>query len=52
VIIPGQSYGRGVGWDFIHVCLDDYSRVASAVVEGAAVVAQIHSLLGPSVATA
>jgi transposase InsO family protein len=24
----GQSNGRGVGWEFIHVCIDDHSRVA------------------------
>jgi transposase InsO family protein len=24
----GQSSGRGVGWEFVHVCIDDHSRVA------------------------
>jgi transposase InsO family protein len=24
----GQSNGRGVGWEFVHVCVDDHSRVA------------------------
>jgi len=24
----GQSKGRGVGWEFVHVCIDDHSRVA------------------------
>ena len=24
----GQSNGRGVGWEFVHVCIDDHSRVA------------------------
>jgi transposase InsO family protein len=24
----GQSSGRGVGWEFVHVCIDDASRVA------------------------
>jgi transposase InsO family protein len=24
----GQSNGRGVGWEFVHVCIDDASRVA------------------------
>jgi transposase InsO family protein len=24
----GQSNGRGVGWEFLHVCIDDASRVA------------------------
>ena len=24
----GQSRGRGVGWEFVHVCIDDHSRVA------------------------
>src|ERR1700676_64765 len=23
----GQSNGRGVGWEFVHVCIDDHSRV-------------------------
>jgi transposase-like protein len=23
----GQSYSRGVGWEFVHVCIDDASRV-------------------------
>jgi transposase InsO family protein len=26
----GQSNGRGVGWEFVHVCIDDNSRVAFA----------------------
>ena len=26
----GQSNGRGVGWEFLHVCIDDASRVALA----------------------
>ena len=24
----GQSNGRGVGWEYVHVCIDDHSRVA------------------------
>jgi transposase InsO family protein len=24
----GRSNGRGVGWEFVHVCIDDHSRVA------------------------
>jgi transposase InsO family protein len=24
----GQSNGRGIGWEFVHVCIDDASRVA------------------------
>jgi transposase InsO family protein len=24
----GQSLGRGIGWEFVHVCIDDASRVA------------------------
>jgi transposase len=24
----GQSSGRGIGWEFVHVCIDDASRVA------------------------
>jgi transposase InsO family protein len=24
----GQSHGRGVGWEFVHVCIDDASRIA------------------------
>ena len=24
----GQSNSRGVGWEFLHVCIDDASRVA------------------------
>jgi hypothetical protein len=24
----GQSNGRGVGWEFVHVCVDDASRLA------------------------
>lgn len=24
----GQSKSRGVGWEFVHVCIDDHSRVA------------------------
>lgn len=26
----GQSNSRGVGWEFVHVCIDDHSRVAFA----------------------
>ena len=26
----GQSNGRGAGWEFVHVCIDDASRVAFA----------------------
>src|SRR5712671_4204824 len=26
----GQSNGRGVGWEYVHVCIDDHSRVAFA----------------------
>ncbi len=26
----GQSSHRGVGWEFVHVCIDDHSRVAFA----------------------
>ena len=28
----GQSNSRGVGWEFVHVCLDDASRIAFAKV--------------------
>jgi transposase InsO family protein len=28
----GQSNGRGVGWEYVHVCIDDHSRVAFAKV--------------------
>jgi transposase InsO family protein len=28
----GQSSSRGVGWEFVHVCLDDTSRIAFAQV--------------------
>jgi transposase InsO family protein len=24
----GQTKNRGIGWDFVHVCVDDYSRLA------------------------
>jgi transposase InsO family protein len=24
----GQSSGRGIGWEFVHVCIDDASRIA------------------------
>jgi hypothetical protein len=24
----GSSKSRGAGWDFVHVCIDDHSRVA------------------------
>lgn len=24
----GQSYSRGIGWEFVHVCIDDASRIA------------------------
>lgn len=24
----GQSNGRGVGWEYVHVCVDDHSRIA------------------------
>ena len=24
----GQSNGRGVGWKYVHICIDDASRVA------------------------
>ncbi len=26
----GQSNSRGVGWEFVHVCIDDHSRIAFA----------------------
>jgi transposase InsO family protein len=26
----GQSNGRGVGWEYVHVCVDDHSRIAFA----------------------
>ena len=26
----GQSNSRGVGWEYVHVCIDDHSRVAFA----------------------
>lgn len=26
----GQSNGRGIGWEFVHVCVDDASRIAFA----------------------
>src|SRR5690606_24103339 len=25
---PGQSNSRGVGWEFVHVAIDDHSRIA------------------------
>jgi transposase InsO family protein len=28
----GQSGGRGVGWEFVHVAVDDHSRVATAAI--------------------
>jgi transposase InsO family protein len=28
----GQSNARGIGWEFVHVCIDDHSRVAFAQV--------------------
>src|SRR5438105_10069878 len=28
----GQSNSRGVGWEYVHVCIDDHSRVAFAKV--------------------
>jgi hypothetical protein len=24
----GQSNSRGIGWEFVHVCIDDASRIA------------------------
>ena len=24
----GQSNGRGVGWEYVHICIDDASRIA------------------------
>lgn len=30
----GQSNGRGVGWEFVHVAIDDHSRIAFAKVMG------------------
>ena len=29
----GQSNSRGVGWEFVHVCIDDHSRVAFSEVK-------------------
>ena len=29
----GQSNSRGVGWEFVHVCIDDASRIAFAEIE-------------------
>jgi len=26
----GQSNSRGIGWEFVHVCIDDHSRIAFA----------------------
>jgi len=26
----GQSSARGIGWEFVHVCIDDHSRIAFA----------------------
>ena len=26
----GQSSARGIGWEFVHVCIDDHSRIARA----------------------
>ena len=26
----GQSNSRGVGWEFVHVCIDDHSRLGRA----------------------
>jgi len=32
----GQSNSRGVGWEYLHVCIDDHSRVAfSQIMTGA-----------------
>jgi len=28
----GQSNGRGVGWEYVHVCIDDASRIACSQV--------------------
>ena len=28
----GQSNARGIGWEFVHVCIDDHSRIAFAQV--------------------
>ena len=29
----GQSNSRGVGWEFVHVCIDDHSRVAFSTIQ-------------------
>ncbi|MDX2143338.1 MAG: IS481 family transposase [Rhodospirillaceae bacterium] len=31
----GQSNSRGVGWEFVHVCIDDASRIASTQIKPA-----------------
>jgi transposase InsO family protein len=31
---PGYSYARGAGWEFVHVCVDDATRLAYAEVLG------------------
>ncbi len=30
----GQSNARGIGWEFVHVCVDDHSRIAFSQVLG------------------
>jgi len=30
----GQSCGRGIGWEYVHVCIDDASRIAFVQVMG------------------
>src|SRR4029077_3493013 len=29
----GQSNSRGIGWEFVHVCIDDASRIAYAEIK-------------------
>ena len=32
-ITAGQSNSRGVGWEYVHVCIDDASRIAYAEIK-------------------
>jgi hypothetical protein len=38
----GQGNGRGVGWEFLHVCIDDASRVASVLTFAAMAVERLY----------
>jgi hypothetical protein len=28
IVIRGDCKGQSVGWEYVHVCIDDHSRVA------------------------